>query len=172
MLPPLACARSPFLLLRKYSVRITPFALGGQPALVPIRGSGEPCTPSPPAPNPLRHPTTAPAPTPTPTSTAISQSRSKSQPSQHPPAKQVRSSCSRGRDLASAHAKPAILGPEIGLEVGSILEHLLHATPPLNTHYLPALPPSLPMTTTPNLDLHDIPLNIRVTIRTHKSATP
>jgi hypothetical protein len=75
------------------------------------------------------------------------------------------------RDLASAQAKPAILGPEIGLEVRSILEHLLHATPPLNTHYLPALPPSLPMTTTPNLDLHDIPSNIRVTNRTHKSTT-
>jgi hypothetical protein len=75
------------------------------------------------------------------------------------------------RDLASAQATPAILGPEIGLEVRSILEHLLHATPPLNTHYLPALPPSLPMTTTPNLDLHGIPSNIRVTNRTHKSTT-
>jgi hypothetical protein len=41
---PLLMLALPFYHSHKYSVRITPFALGGQPALVPIRGSGEPCT--------------------------------------------------------------------------------------------------------------------------------
>jgi hypothetical protein len=49
------------------------------------------------------------------------------------------SSCTLRRDLASAQAKPAILGPEIGLQVRSILEH---PPTPITTPYHPTPPPA------------------------------
>jgi hypothetical protein len=132
----------------------------GQLALVPIRGSGEPLhllllfA----APNPFAIPPTI-------------STYSKSQSSHHLPAKQVRGSAHAPlrRDLASAQVKPAILGPEIGLEVRSILEHLLHPTQPLTIHHLPALPDNRPIPTTSLLNFYGFPANTRVRVCTHKS---
>jgi hypothetical protein len=81
------------------------------------------------------------------------------------------SSCTLRRDLASAQAKPAILGPEIGLQVRSILEHPPTPTQhnPLPFQHLPPLPHNRPILTTPLFKSHGIPTNTRFTVRTHKS---
>jgi hypothetical protein len=89
-----------------------------------------------------------------------------------PPSSQTGSRISHAplrRDLASAQVKPAILGPEIGLEVRSILEHLLHPTQPLTIHHLPALPDNHPIPTTSLLNFYGFPANTRVRVCTHKS---